>query len=312
MLAGVVLLALAGCVDAGRSELELDRTSAALRLRELERAEQALARRPAEELARWSADLDRRLPDGPRGALTATIAAILSGVPGVEVDGSAPSVAHGQVSTEPVWVVMPGGVGEVAQLLERLRAVGRPITLDRIARAGPGAVEVALHGYFFQLAQGETSTTSRPLPAHDERAGAPAREEGEGRAEIRELLRAVAAVERRLAERGVTAATLARLRRAELKESVLAELEDTSRRADKDLDLVLRALRDMHETPLELTFSVRMGRRLCTVRSDTAEARADLIAVAGSRYGAVTDASRGELVLPSGRVCTLAIGPGLR
>lgn len=306
VVAVVVASAAAGC-DRELARLEQERTSAELRLAELERAGRALRARSVDDLERWRRALDRRLPDLPRGALTASVALAVSGVPEVKVDGPLAAETRGQVLTEPVVVRLPGGLDALDALLQRLAPLDRPWQLDAVTREGP-VLRVALHGFVF--ASGSVGEDTRPVlePSAEEGTWL-ARDRDHVRRVTRALRERVDDTRAQLEQSGLEGQALDAFRTAELKESLLVELDKAARRQTEDVRLVFGALRDARVLPLVVTFSVRAGRRLCSIRVETLEAKNDLILVGTSRYGLAGDAKRTELTLPSGRVCALAVGP---
>lgn len=309
MVRTLVALALLACTACDRElpRLEAAKTAAELRLHTLERVLRATEREvPSARAARLGA-LDAKLPDR-RGTLTSSISALLADVEGLEVDGSPPGTTHGQVVTEPVILHVPGGLPEVLTVLERLRALGRPWQLDGLVRDGPGFTRVSLHGFVFSSASFTRELSALPDVGPEE-GTLFSGERDDVRRATRALVEGIAAREAELVRRGVSAAELLALEKAELVAMLLAELEGDAERVARDLKMVVDTLRDVKVLPIELGFSIVRGRRACTLRFDTIEQKDDVVAIATARYHAATDAKQSELVLASGRVCTLGIGP---
>src|SRR5688572_18398140 len=105
----ILLLALCAC-DRDRELLEHDLAAAQHYLGELERTEDKSFTGDLDALER---DVDRRLPDGPRGAFTATIAAFLRSIPQAELDGTLEPATNGHVMTDPVEVTLPRSLAHV-------------------------------------------------------------------------------------------------------------------------------------------------------------------------------------------------------
>lgn len=303
--AALALLALVAC-DREAPRLEAAKRSAELRLHTLERVARALDREPPEARAARLRALEQKLPER-RGTLTSSISALLSEVHGLEVDGSPPGGVHGQVATEPVVLHVPGGIAEVLVVLERLRAIERPWQLDGLVRDGTSS-RVSLHGFVFSAASFTQELHLLPDVGADEGSPLSGRRD-ELRRATRALVEGVAEREAELATRGLTASDVLALEKAELKAMLVAELEGDAERVARDLAMVLDTLRDVKVSPLELGFSIVRGRRTCILRFETEAQKDDVVAIATTRYRAATDAKQSELVLASGRLCVLRIGP---
>lgn len=280
-------LFLAAC-DRDLALLELDLATAEARLAELERAERGGS------VEGWMADVERRLPDGPPGAFTASIAAAF---PGLELDGTLESVKNGYVSTEPVEVALPGlEVAKLRALFDRVRAFGRVWQIDSVRREG-STLYVRLHAFIF-------SGAVQKLGVHVEP------DEGTMFSKDRDQLRArtrraLEQIEKKTA--AIDEATFARRWKAELKRSLLADLSGRMELIEDDAALLLSIFDEGQLLPAEWTIGIRMGRRVCAIQVDSEAEKKRLIAVGGSKPGVAVDAKERELVLKSGRVCNVTV-----
>lgn len=274
--------------DKEKELLEQDLSLAESHLAELDRA---AAKRS--DIAALERDVDRRLPDGPRGALTASIARAL---PGVEIDGAIAEDKSGYVSTDPVEVTLPIELDRVAALFDTVKSLGRVWSLDSVKKDGD-TLRVRLHAFTFSGSMPRPEITVSPFENTLFSV-----ERDRLRMRIRRVL---AEIEKKSAgsDRGETE----RYWKAELKASLLADLSARMEKIEDDASLVLGALKEANVVPLEWTIGIRMGRRLCALTFAGKDDKNRFRAVAASRPGVAIDAAEKELVLKSGRVCTLAV-----
>lgn len=294
LCAAAIAVAVAAC-DRDRALLELDLATAEARLAELERAERGGS------IEGWIADVERRLPDGPRGAFTASIAAAF---PGLELDGTLEGIKNGYVSTEPVEVALPldpadrTDPAKLRALFDRVRNFGRVWQLDSVRREG-SLLYVRLHAFIFSGALQKLGVHVEP----DEGTWL-SKERDQLRARTRRVLEEIDAKTATIDE-----AAFARYWKAQLKRSLLADLSGRMELIEDDAALLLQIFDEAELIPAEWTIGIRMGRRVCAIQVDDEAEKKRLIAVGGSKPGVAVDAKERELVLKSGRVCLVNVGP---
>jgi hypothetical protein len=286
-----LFVALSAC-DRDRGLLEMDLAAAEARLAEVERALQA------GNVDTLVAEVDRRLPDGPRGALTASIAALF---PGVEIDATLPEVQNGYVSTEPVALALPLDFARLSEVFDRVRTLGRVWQLDSV-RKEQGRLIVHLHAFTFSGALQKLGVEVAP-------------NEGtffsKDRDHLRDRTRRVLK-ELEAKTAGVDPGAIERYWKAELKRSLLADLSVRMEKIEEDAALLIGAFLEAEVVPNEWTIGIRMGRRVCAIAVENDAEKKKIIAVAGSRPGVAIDAKERELVMKSGRVCNVTVGQTIR
>jgi hypothetical protein len=296
----ILLLSLAAAAcDRDLERLEHDLASAQARLAELERAEKNAQSDEVDPA------VDRRLPDVPRGALTATLAAFLASIPGAEFDGSLPEVTTGHVVTDPVVITLPAELPRLLQLFRRLKTLERMWQLDSVKKLDGSWLRVEIHGFNFK---GGGAPAKLDLQVSPDEDGMFSADRDRVRAETRLVL---AAIDKKLAElaaAGIDQERLAKKKKIELKRGIVADLADRRALIEKDAELILETLAEAQAIPLEMTIGLRMGRRVCSLALATEEDQTRVVTIATGRYGVATDEKQRELVMKGGRVCTLRVG----
>jgi hypothetical protein len=196
-------------------------------------------------------EVNHRLPDTPRGALTASVAAFLAKIPGAEVDGTFPPVTIGYLLTDPIEATFPRDPKTARALFDFMKTRDVLWQLDSI-RFEEKWIAMRFHGYNF--------------------AGSK---------------------------------ELDRVRRTQLKRGILADLSDRMEKIEHDAELLLDVFDEAKVIPVEMTIGIRMGRRICSLTFSSEEEKKKVIAVGASKKNVALDAKERELVLPTGRVCSL-------